>query len=40
MSEVQNAGSKGYCLMWFIISLLLFAILVIAVYQYNFKFLS
>lgn len=40
MSEVENAGRKGYCLMWAIISFLLFVILVIAVYQWNFKFLS
>jgi hypothetical protein len=37
MSEIENAGRKGYCLMWFIIFLLLFVILVVAVYNYNFK---
>lgn len=37
MSEIENAGRKGYCLMWFFIFLLLFVILVVAVYNYNFK---
>lgn len=40
MSEVENAGRKGYCLMYFFIFLLLFVILVVGVYQYNFKFLG
>lgn len=40
MSEIENAGGKGYCLMWLIISFLLFIILVVAVYQWNFKFLN
>lgn len=37
MSEIKNAGRKGYCLMYFFIFLLLFIILVVAVYQLNFK---
>ncbi len=37
MSEIKNAGGKGYCLMYFFIFLLLFIILVVAVYQLNFK---
>lgn len=40
MSEIENAGSKGYCLMWFFIFLLLFVILVVGVYQYNFRFIG
>lgn len=40
MSEVENAGSKGYCLMYFFIFLLLFVVLVVGVYYYNFKFLG
>ncbi|MDX1666026.1 MAG: hypothetical protein R3350_02305 [Saprospiraceae bacterium] len=40
MSEVDNAGKKGYCLLFFFISLFLFAILVIYVYNRNFEFLS
>ncbi len=40
MSEVENAGRKGYCLMYFFIFLLLFVILVVGIYQYNFKFLG
>jgi hypothetical protein len=40
MSEhIKNAGSKGFCLMWGIISILLIVILLVAVYRYNFKFL-
>jgi hypothetical protein len=38
--EVKNAGSKGYCLMYFFIALLLFVILVVSIYQYNFKFIG
>ncbi|MEZ4948089.1 MAG: hypothetical protein R2879_01180 [Saprospiraceae bacterium] len=37
--HIENAGKKGYCVMWAIISFLLFIILVVAVYQYNGKFL-
>ncbi len=37
--EIKNAGSKGYCLMFAIIAFLLFVILVVAIYQYNFKFI-
>jgi hypothetical protein len=37
MSEIKNAGSKGYCLMYFFILMLLFVILVVAIYQWNFK---
>lgn len=40
MSEVENAGSKGYCLLYFFIFMLLFVILVVGIYQYNFKFLG
>ncbi len=40
MSEVENAGRKGYCLMYFFIFLLLFVILVVGIYQYNFKFIG
>lgn len=35
--HIENAGKKGYCFMWAIITILLFTILLIAVYQYNFK---
>jgi len=38
--EIRNVGSKGYCLLIGFVALLLFVILVIAVYQYNFKFLD
>ena len=39
MSEIDNAGNKGYCLMWFFIFLFLFVILVVGIYQYNGNFL-
>ena len=38
--EIRNAGSKGYCLMYGFIGLLLFVILVVAVYYKNFQFLG
>lgn len=38
--HIENAGKKGYCFMWGMIGILLIVILLIAVYQYNFKFLS
>lgn len=37
--EIKNAGSKGYFLLIMFLSFLLFIILVVSVYQYNFKFL-
>ncbi len=40
MSEVTNAGKKGYCLMYFLIALFLFIILWTAIYKYNFRFLQ
>lgn len=39
MSEIKNAGGKGYCLMVFLVSLFLFVALVVYLYYYNFKFL-
>jgi len=39
MAEVENAGRKGYCLMFGLIGLFLFVILVIYIYNYNGKFL-
>ncbi len=38
--EIKNAGSKGYCLLYGFIAFFLFIILVVSVYQYNFKFLG
>lgn len=38
--EIKNAGSKGYCLLYGFIAFFLFIILVVGVYQYNFKFLG
>jgi hypothetical protein len=35
--EIKNAGSKGYCLLFFFVGLLMFIILVVSIYQYNFK---
>jgi len=39
MSEIKNAGGKGNCLGFFLITFLLFVILVVGIYYYNFKFL-
>lgn len=38
--EITNAGSKGYCLMYFFIGFALFLSLVLYVYFYNGKFLG
>lgn len=40
MSEVENAGRKGFCLMYFFIFFFLFLILVISIYYRNFQFLG
>jgi len=39
MSEIQNAGKKGYCLLYFFIFLLLFIALVVWIYNGNFQLL-
>lgn len=39
MSDINNAGNKGYFLMWLFIFFLLFIILVVGIYQYNGRFL-
>lgn len=39
MSDIQNVGRKGYCMLYFFIFMLLFVILVVAIYKYNGKFL-
>lgn len=33
MSEIQNVGKKGYCLMYFLIFFFLFIVLLIYVYN-------
>ncbi len=38
--EIKNAGIKGYCLLGIIVFLLLFTILVVGIYQYNFLYLG
>lgn len=40
MSEIDNAGSKGYCLLFFFVFFFLFVILMIYLYQRNFNFLN
>lgn len=35
MSEIQNVGRKGYCLMYFLIFLFLFIVLIIWIYNRN-----
>jgi hypothetical protein len=39
MSDVKNAGGKGYCLLVFVVAFFLFVALVLYVYHYNGKFL-
>ena len=39
MSEIENAGKKGYCLLYFFIFLVLFIVLVVGIYNANSKFL-
>ncbi len=39
MSEVNNAGQKGCIVGYGLIALLLFVILVVAIYYYNFRYL-
>lgn len=40
MSEVSGSGKKGYFILKVVITLLLFTILVVGIYRYNFKFLG
>ena len=40
MSDIENAGRKGYCLLYFIVFLFLFILLLVYLYRYNFNFLS
>lgn len=40
MSDIKNAGSKGFCLLYFFIAFALFWVLVLGVYYYNFKYLG
>ena len=37
--EIKNAGSKGYFILTMFIAFLLFVVLVVSIYKYNFKFL-
>lgn len=38
--EIQNAGGKGYCLMYGFIGLFLFVVLVVSIYYRNFASLG
>lgn len=40
MSEVPNAGKKGYCIMYFFILLFFVVSLLVYLYKYNFKFIG
>jgi|APCry1669188879_1035177.scaffolds.fasta_scaffold77460_2 hypothetical protein len=40
MSELENAGEKGYCFMYLLIFFFLFFVLLIYVYQRNFAALG
>jgi len=35
--QIENAGGKGYCLMYFVVGLLLFIAMVTFIYFRNFK---
>ncbi|MGB3546480.1 MAG: hypothetical protein WBA17_05870 [Saprospiraceae bacterium] len=39
MSEVKNAGTKGYAILFAIIGFFLFMLLLMYVYNYNFRFI-
>lgn len=38
--EIKNVGRKGYCLLYGFIAFFLFIVLVVSIYQWNFKFLG
>ena len=40
MSEIKNAGKKGYGLLYFFIFMVLFIALIIKIYFYNFAFIK
>lgn len=38
--EIKNVGSKGYLFLFMFVAFILFVVLVVGIYQYNFKFLE
>lgn len=38
--EIKNSGRKGYLLLFAFVAFLLFIILVIYIYQYNFRYIG
>lgn len=38
--EIRNVGKKGYLFLFAFVAFLLFIILVVSIYQYNFKFIG
>jgi len=40
MSDIKNAGKKGYCLLYFTIFFLLFIGLVVGIYYRNFELIG
>jgi hypothetical protein len=38
--EIRNSGKKGYLILGAFIFFLLFVILVVSIYQYNFKYIG
>lgn len=37
MSEIENAGQKGYCLLYFFVGFFLFVLLLIYLYQRSYS---
>lgn len=37
--EIKNLGTKGYFILYAFVAFILFLVLVISIYKYNFKFL-
>jgi hypothetical protein len=37
--EIKNVGGKGYTLLFLFVAFILFIVLVVSIYNYNFRFL-
>ncbi len=40
MSDIKNVGAKGKAIIYFIIFMILFIMLVVKIYYYNFAFIN
>jgi len=38
--EIKNVGRKGYVILYLFLTFILFVIMVVSIYKYNFKFLN